>query len=154
MSSPRRSPTSPRSRPASPYARAIPCPTSPLPTRCARRSPRPTRSTFPIRRRPPPASISPGVIEKLGLSDQVADRLRLGPNGATAMRALAVSTARRPIGCTQETEIRATQGVVLVAPLPPGCDLVTTYTAAITTRAQATAEAATLVAALAGGRGH
>jgi molybdate transport system substrate-binding protein len=89
-----------------------------------------------------------GVIKKLGLTDQVADRLRLGPNGATAMRALAASTARRPIGGTQETEIRATPGVVLVAPLPPGCDLVTTYTAAITTTARAPAEAATLFATL------
>ena len=89
-----------------------------------------------------------GVIRKLGLAEQVASRVRLGPNGATAMRALAASTARRPIGCTQETEIRATPGVALVAPLPPGCDLVTTYTAAITARSQAPAEAAALVAAL------
>src|SRR5437868_7362817 len=93
-----------------------------------------------------------GVIKKLGLSGQVAGRWRLGPNGATAMRALATSTARRPIGCTQETEIRATPRVVLVAPLPPGCDLVTTYTAAVTTRAQLAAEAAALVAALAAAR--
>jgi molybdate transport system substrate-binding protein len=89
-----------------------------------------------------------GVIEKLGLAEQLASRLKLGPNGATAMRALAASTARRPIGCTQETEIRATPGVVLVAPLPAGCDLVTTYTAAVAARAQAPAEAAALVAAL------
>jgi molybdate transport system substrate-binding protein len=90
-----------------------------------------------------------GVLKKLGLSDQVADRLCLAPNGATAMRALAASAARRPIGCTQETEIRATSGIALVAPLPPGCDLVTTYTAAVTTRSLAPAEAAGLIAALA-----
>jgi molybdate transport system substrate-binding protein len=89
-----------------------------------------------------------GVIRKLGLTDAVASRLRLGPNGATAMRALAASSAERPIGCTQETEIRATPGVVLAAPLPPGCDLVTTYTAAVTAKSQAPAEAAALVAAL------
>jgi molybdate transport system substrate-binding protein len=89
-----------------------------------------------------------GVIEKFGLSDTVASSLRLGPNGATAMRALATSTAKRPIGCTQETEIRATPGVVLVAPLPTGCALVTTYTAAVTTKALAPAEAAALIAAL------
>jgi molybdate transport system substrate-binding protein len=89
-----------------------------------------------------------GVIQKLGLAERVASRVRLGPNGATAMAALAASTARRPIGCTQETEIRATPGVTLAGPLPPGCDLVTTYTAAITTRSQSPAEAAALVAAL------
>ena len=106
---------------------------------------------------PHPAQATAGihfaqVIKKLGLWDQVESRLRLAPNGATAMRALAASTDRRPIGCTQETEIRATPGVVLVAPLPPGCDLVTTYTAAIAARAQAPAEAAALVDALAAGR--
>jgi len=89
-----------------------------------------------------------GVIRKLGLWGQVAGRLQLAPNGATAMRALAASTASRPIGCTQETEILTTPGVVLVAPLPPGCELVTTYTAAVTSRAAAPAEAAALVAAL------
>ena len=90
-----------------------------------------------------------GVIKKLGLAEQVTGRVRLAPNGATAMRALAASTAKRPVGCTQETEIRATAGVVLVAPLPHGCDLVTTYTAAVTTRSQAPVEATALVAALA-----
>jgi molybdate transport system substrate-binding protein len=89
-----------------------------------------------------------GVIKKLGLAEQVESRVKLGPNGATAMAALAASTARRPIGCTQETEIRATPGVQLAGPLPPGCDLVTTYTVATTTRSQAPAEAAAFVAAL------
>jgi molybdate transport system substrate-binding protein len=103
---------------------------------------------------PDPAQATAGihfarVIKKLGLWDQVERRLRLGPNGATAMRALAASTDRRPIGCTQETEIRATPGVTLVAPLPPGCDLVTTYTAAVATRAAAPVEAAALIARLA-----
>ncbi len=81
------------------------------------------------------------VMRDLGLSEAVADRLRPAPNGATAMRALAQSTAQHPIGCTQETEIRATPGIVLVAPLPPGCELVTTYTAAITVRSQAASSA-------------
>jgi molybdate transport system substrate-binding protein len=103
---------------------------------------------------PDPAQATAGihfaqVIRKLGLWDQVESRLRLAPNGATAMRALAASTERRPIGCTQETEIRTTPGVTLVAPLPAGYDLVTTYTAAVTTRATAPAEAAALIARLA-----
>jgi molybdate transport system substrate-binding protein len=103
---------------------------------------------------PDPAQATAGihfaqVIRKLGLWDEVSSRLKLAPNGATAMRALAASATRRPIGCTQETEIRATPGVVLAAPLPPGCDLVTTYTAAVTTRATAPAEAAALIARLA-----
>ena len=85
------------------------------------------------------------VMRELGVWSRVEGRLKLAPNGNTAMRALAASTARRPIGCTQETEIRATPGVVLVGPLPPGCDLTTVYTAAVTTTARAPAEAARFI---------
>jgi molybdate transport system substrate-binding protein len=80
----------------------------------------------------------------MGIADAVAGRLKPAPNGATAMRELAVSTARRPIGCTQATEILATPGIVLVAPLPPGCELATTYSCAVTTKAEAPQEAAEL----------
>ena len=102
---------------------------------------------------PDPAQATAGihfaqVIRTLGLWDAVARRLRLGPNGATAMKALAESKAPHPIGCTQETEIRATPGIVLVGPLPPGCDLTTVYTAAVTRTARAPAEAAQLIAQL------
>ena len=72
-----------------------------------------------------------GVLEKLGIRGELAGRLRTFPNGATAMRELAASTAARPIGCTQTTEILNTPGVTLVAPLPKGCDLATVYTAAV-----------------------
>ena len=81
------------------------------------------------------------VMRELGVWSRVQGRLKLAPNGNTAMRALAASTARRPVGCTQETEIRATPGITLVGPLPPGCDLTTVYTAAVTTTAKAPDEA-------------
>jgi molybdate transport system substrate-binding protein len=51
------------------------------------------------------------VLAQLGIADDVAARLRVFPNGATAMRELAASDARRPIGCTQSTEIISTNGV-------------------------------------------
>ena len=100
---------------------------------------------------PDPAQATAGihfakVLRELGIWADVESRLKTAPNGATAMRALAASTARRPIGCTQATEIVATSGIVLVGPLPPGCELVTTYTAAVTARAQHPAEAARLIA--------
>jgi molybdate transport system substrate-binding protein len=85
------------------------------------------------------------VMRGLGIWDRVAGRLKLAPNGNTAMRALAASTARTPIGCTQETEIRATAGIVLVGPLPPGCDLTTVYTAAVTSTSGAAEEAARFI---------
>lgn len=86
------------------------------------------------------------VMRDLGIWSRVQGRLKLAPNGNTAMRTLAASKAPRPIGCTQETEIRATPGVTLVGPLPPGCDLTTVYTAAVTTTARAPAEAAAFIA--------
>jgi len=102
---------------------------------------------------PDPAQATAGihfakVMRELGVWDRVESRLRRAPNGNTAMRALASSTARRPIGCTQETEIRATPGTVLAGPLPPGCNLTTVYTAAVTRMAQSPAEAARFVSRL------
>jgi molybdate transport system substrate-binding protein len=75
------------------------------------------------------------VLQQLGIAEVVAARLKIYPNGATAMRHLAASDAIRPIGCTQSTEIISTPGVILSGSLPPGCELATMYTAAIATAA-------------------
>jgi molybdate transport system substrate-binding protein len=85
------------------------------------------------------------VLGRLGIADAVAARLKIFPNGATAMRHLAESDAVRPIGCTQWTEIISTQGVSLSGSLPPGYDLATMYTAAVATRAVAQREAQMLI---------
>jgi molybdate transport system substrate-binding protein len=85
------------------------------------------------------------ILGQLGIADKVADRLKIFPNGATAMRYLAESDARRPIGCTQSTEIISTNGVVLSGSLPPGCELATMYTAAVTTHAAAAQQAQRLI---------
>lgn len=90
------------------------------------------------------------VLDDLGIRDEVAGRLRPAPNGAAAMSALAASTRRHPIGCTQVTEILATEGIRLVAVLPPGCELVTTYTCAVTAHAAAPDAATSLIALLTG----
>ncbi len=60
------------------------------------------------------------VLDQLGIAYEVASRLKIFSDGATAMRELAASAAQRPIGCTQATEIVATDGVALLGPLPPG----------------------------------
>jgi molybdate transport system substrate-binding protein len=76
------------------------------------------------------------ILAQLGIADEVAGRLKIFPNGATAMRNLAAaSTSARPIGCTQSTEIISTSGVILSGSLPEGCELSTVYTAAVATRA-------------------
>jgi len=66
------------------------------------------------------------------------------------MAKLAASHAARPIGCTQSTEIIATKGIALSAPLPPECALKTMYTAAITTRAANAGPAQALIDLLTG----
>jgi molybdate transport system substrate-binding protein len=88
------------------------------------------------------------VLQQLGIADEVAARLRIYPNGATAMRHLATSDAVKPIGCTQSTEIISTQGVVLSGSLPPGFDLATMYTAAVTARAANARQAQSLIGLL------
>jgi molybdate transport system substrate-binding protein len=75
------------------------------------------------------------ILQQLGIADEVAGRLKIFPSGATAMRNLAASTAARPIGCTQSTEIISTPGVTLSGSLPQGCELSTVYTAAVATQA-------------------
>nr|WP_249816591.1 substrate-binding domain-containing protein [Bradyrhizobium sp. 159] len=90
------------------------------------------------------------VLDQLGIGYEVASRLMIFPNGATAMRELAASTAQTPIGCTQATEIIATDGIALSGSLPPGYELVTMYTAGATARAAHPKEAAALIALLTG----
>jgi len=90
------------------------------------------------------------ILQQLGIADDVTGRLKIFPNGATAMRSLAESEALRPIGCTQSTEIISTPGVVLSEPLPPGYDLSTMYTAAVTTRAANAKQAQSLIVLLIG----
>ena len=88
------------------------------------------------------------VLQQLGIADDVAARLKIYPNGATAMRHLAETDAVRPIGCTQSTEIISTPGVLLSGSLPPGCELSTVYTAAVTTRATSAQQAQSLIGLL------
>jgi molybdate transport system substrate-binding protein len=90
------------------------------------------------------------VLEQLGIAGEVAARLKIYPNGATAMRHMAASNAARPIGCTQSTEIISTEGVVLSGSLPRGCDLATMYTAGVTIKAAHAPQAQALIDLLIG----
>jgi len=89
------------------------------------------------------------VIERLGIRKAISARVRTAASGSAAMRALAQSP-EGSIGCTQATEILATPGVRLVAPLPRGFDLETVYTAAVSAKAAYAGESAAFVTRLAG----
>jgi len=102
---------------------------------------------------PDPAQATAGihfasVLERLGLAVEAKGRLRTFPNGMTAMAALAGASELNAIGCTQVTEIMATPGVELVAPLPPGFDLTTRYTAAVVARSSQVAAARSFITRL------
>ena len=90
------------------------------------------------------------VLAQLGIADEVEGRLKIYPNGATAMRHMAASDAKHPVGCTQATEIIATKGIRLSGALPEGCDLATMYTAAVTKGAAHAREAQILIDLLTG----
>jgi GNAT superfamily N-acetyltransferase len=103
---------------------------------------------------PDPAKATAGihfakVLRQLGIDEAAGGKLKTFPNGTTAMRTMAQARGH-PIGCTQATEILATPGIALVAPLPPGFDLETVYTAAVSRDAADPQGAARFVATLAG----
>lgn len=87
------------------------------------------------------------VLQDLGIAETVAARLQTFPGGIPAMKAMGDSPLAHPVGCTQVTEILRIKSVQLIGLLPTGLDLVTTYTAAVTTRA-ANPEAAAKVISL------
>lgn len=103
---------------------------------------------------PDPARATAGVhfarvLDRLGIAAEVRDRCRTFPHGQAAMAAMAAQPGGNPIGCTQETEIRATPGVVYAGPFPDGFGLATIYTAGIVARASEPDAARQLAAVLA-----
>ncbi len=76
------------------------------------------------------------VLKALGLDETLRSKLRVFPNGATAMAEMAKSQESGLIGCTQVTEINYTEGVDLVDLLPAEFELSTDYTLGICTQAQ------------------
>ena len=88
------------------------------------------------------------VLDRLGLSGEVAARLRLYPNGQTAMAAMAAGSDANPIGCTQITEILNTEGVKYMGALPGDLGLATVYTAAVSVGAAHPEAARRLIAIL------
>jgi molybdate transport system substrate-binding protein len=75
------------------------------------------------------------VLQTLGLDVELADRFRTFPNGATAMKEMALANGP-VIGCTQVTEIKYTEGVDLVGVLPQEFELATVYALGISSQAK------------------
>jgi len=90
------------------------------------------------------------VLDRLGLREALADRLRPHASGAAAMRAMSLAGGSGLLGCTQITEIVITPGVTLAGALPAEFELATVYTAAVCVRAASAPLARRLVALLGG----
>lgn len=76
------------------------------------------------------------VIERLGITGQVKDKMQFFPNGYAAMRWLAASTGTLEMGITQITEILPNKDVKLAGPLPDELQMKTVYSAGLAARAQ------------------
>jgi len=77
-----------------------------------------------------------GLMEKLGVADQVRDRMQFFPNGYAAMRWLAAEGSARDLGITQITEILPNKGVAYAGPLPGAFQMKAVYSAGVASRAQ------------------
>ena len=84
-----------------------------------------------------------GLLDKLGVAADVKPKAKLIPGGAVAEY---IARGEAEIGIHQISEILPVKGIVLVGPLPPGCDLMTVYTAAVTSTSGAPDEAARFIA--------
>lgn len=90
------------------------------------------------------------VLDQLGVRADVASKLAIFPNGATAMTALANRSAPGSIGCTQVTEILYTPFLALAGAFPDPFGLSTLYSAGLSATSTEPALAARFVAMLCG----
>ena len=93
------------------------------------------------------------VLDTLGIRAAAEPKLRAFPNGMTAMHAMAAQKGGRPIAIGQGTEVLSTPGVTFLGPLPPGLELNTIYSAAVSTTAKQPELARKLLALLTGPAG-
>lgn len=75
-----------------------------------------------------------GVLQRLGIADAVKDKTVLWPGGFAAE---ALLTGQADLCVHQISEILPVKGVTLVGPLPRDLQKITTYSAALSTRAAA-----------------
>ncbi len=87
------------------------------------------------------------MIDRLGIADQVADKIARVATGRAVMEFLAADTADRTIGFCQITEIKLLEhlGVHLVGPLPEAIGKVTTYAVGLSASADNQRDALSLI---------
>lgn len=88
------------------------------------------------------------LMERLGVADAVKPKLRLYPEGQTAMEAGARGEVA--LGLGQISEITPVAGMTLIGPLPESLQLRTIYAAGLAVKSSSPAKAAALMQMLAG----
>ena len=104
---------------------------------------------------PDPATATAGkvvmqALERMGIAEQSKPKLQFFPNGYAAMKWLAASRGQLEVGITQNTEIKANNGVTYVGPLPDELQMKTVYSAGLCAQAQDPESARAFVARLTG----
>lgn len=104
---------------------------------------------------PDPATATAGkvvmqALERMEIADQSRPRLQFFPNGHAAMKWLAASRGQLEVGITQNTEIKANNGVTYVGPLPDELQMKTVYSAGLCARARDPEAARAFLARLTG----
>jgi molybdate transport system substrate-binding protein len=95
----------------------------------------------------PSGSALLALVESFGLTDQLADRWVQAPAGMPVAQLLAGGSAE--LGFQQRSELANAPGVTVVGPMPPGAEIVTTFTGVVPTASNHPAEAVAALARLA-----
>jgi molybdate transport system substrate-binding protein len=75
------------------------------------------------------------MLDKLGVADEVRDRLRFFPNGYAAMAWLAQTVGTGDLGITQVTEILPNKNVAYAGPLPEEFQMKAVYSVGLASKA-------------------
>lgn len=87
----------------------------------------------------PSGSALVGLVDTWGLTERLADRWVQAPPGMPVARLLADGAT--DLGFQQRSELAAAPGVTVVGPMPPGAEIVTTFTGAVPTASEHPTEA-------------
>lgn len=77
------------------------------------------------------------ALRRLGLRDELAERIRHFPNGNVSMTWLGEQRVPGSIGVTQVSEIRPIPTITLIAEMPPALQVITAYGAGLAARGNA-----------------
>jgi molybdate transport system substrate-binding protein len=95
-----------------------------------------------------------GLLDRLGIADQLKPRLQFFPNGNTAMAHLAQHGGNLDMGITQMTEIIPSKGVTFVGPLPAEVQTITIYSAGLAAGSAQSGLAQSFIERLTGAQGR